>query len=323
MPNGTLPPGFVPFSENMAANAVQLFNHTYSKKRKAEPVDEKAPMKAREGFTFGADPEFFLVNDKGVIVPGTPDLIPGTKEAPYAVDCGAVQLDGVAAEINVDAAKTFEEWSGNFDAVIAALNKMLPKGWGLSTKSSHVFDKDLFDPIPDSCKVLGCSPDFNAWEMNVNPPPEMTDPYLRCIGGHLHIGWATDVDVTDIQHILACADLSKQLDWFLACFALMHDKDTTRRQLYGKAGSCRIKHYGVEYRVLSSFWVLDKELRLEVWNRMQQAIRQMSNYYMPDRGVKRLNGLVQESINTGKLNPGLLDAAYFPIMTTNERHCRL
>jgi hypothetical protein len=41
--------------------------------------------------------------------------------------------------------------------------------------------------------------------------------------------------------------------------------------LYGKAGACRYKTYGVEYRTLSNFWVLSTDLRREVWERTMAA----------------------------------------------------
>lgn len=309
-----------PFTvHNLDSFAVKTFSGRGAKR----PIEEPGPAKAREGFLFGADPEFFLVDNKGVIVPGTPDIIPGTKAEPHPVKGGAVQLDGVAAEINIPPAHTFEEWSDSFDTVIDSLKKLLPKGWDLSTKASHIFDKDVFDAIPDECKLLGCSPDFNAWEMTLNTPPEVENPYLRCIGGHLHTGFSGGpYDVTDIQHILACADLSKQFDWFLGYWSLTVDEDTQRRSLYGKAGSCRIKDYGVEYRVLSPFWVLNKNFRLEVWNRMQAAIRHMTNYYMPDRGGSRYNAAIKSGIDSGIVAEKVLNDCEFPVMTINERYGR-
>src|SRR3546814_15106496 len=79
-----------------------------------------------------------------------------------------------------------------------------------------------------------------------------------------------------------CSDLVKQLDWYLGLWSLGKDKDKVRRSLYGKAGACRIKPYGVEYHVLSNFWIKNKKSRLETWNRMVKGIEEMTSLYMPE-----------------------------------------
>ena len=38
------------------------------------------------------------------------------------------------------------------------------------------------------------------------------------------------------------------------------DSDTNRMKLYGAAGACRVKPYGVEYRVPSNKWLADEQL---------------------------------------------------------------
>jgi hypothetical protein len=261
---------------------------------------------------FGADPELFVKNDKGEFV--CADMIPGTKDEPCKVKYGAVQRDGFAAEYNIDPVSTFEEWNRNHKAVQGQLQSMLPKGYTLVATPSVRFSPEVFDAAPDCAKELGCSPDWDAWRAALNPPPETSgDPYLRCIGGHIHFGWGENLDTTDRQHMMNCFDLVKQLDFFLGAWALKHDKDTDRRSLYGKAGSCRIKNYGVEYRTLSSFWVLDKQLRLDVWNRMVQAVKSISKFFCPDNYRQDYSELLIHCINIGKLSPTLSKACTFPL----------
>ena len=57
-------------------------------------------VKAMEGMTFGCDPELFVVNGNDEFV--YPEWIPGNKEEPHPVEHGAVQIDGMAAEFNID-----------------------------------------------------------------------------------------------------------------------------------------------------------------------------------------------------------------------------
>lgn len=272
---------------------------------------KEAPLVPLKGFTFGADPELFVCDPTGKIV--CADMIPGTKCEPYKVEHGAIQRDGFAAEYNIDPASTFEEWNRNHKAVQGKLKSFLPTGFKLVALASHRFDKGVFDAAPDEAKELGCQPDWNAWTASLNPPPRLPDdPTLRCTGGHIHIGWTDDAEPSDIQHMMNCFDLTKQLDYFLGAWSLLHDADNQRRRLYGKAGACRLKPYGVEYRVLSSFWTLDKGFRLEVWNRLCKAVETMSKTYMPEHSSS-LNEYVQVSINQGKLEPILKSHANYPI----------
>src|SRR3546814_4146318 len=132
------------------------------------------------------------------------------------------------------------------------------------------------DKASQKALELGCSPDYNAWTGGVNPPPDASqNPLMRCAGGHLHVGWTEGESLGSIQHVMNCSDLVKQLDWYLGLWSLGKDKDKVRRSLYGKAGACRIKPYGVEYRVLSNFWIKNKKSRLETWNRMVKGIEEM------------------------------------------------
>lgn len=274
-----------------------------------------ALLDAMPGFQFGCDPELFVVNDKDELV--CPDFLPGTKQKPYPVEHGAVQRDGMAAEFNIDPAKTYQEFDRNITAVMKQLEGFLPAGYKLLTTPSAVFTKEVFDAAPDDAKSLGCSPDFNAWTGEVNPPPkDPSNPYLRTASGHLHVGWTEDADMSSLQHIMNCRDLVKQLDWYLGGWSLKLDRDSQRRRLYGKAGSCRFKPYGVEYRVLSNFWLMNDNRRRTVWNRMNQAIWDMRNYYVPERMEKfHFNQILITSIDTSHRNPSLEEQIRYPLAT--------
>ena len=121
--------------------------------------------------------------------------------------------------------------------------------------------------------------------------------------------------------MLNCCDLVKQLDWYLGGWSIARDENTERRSLYGKAGACRIKDYGVEYRVLSNFWVTTRDRRLAVWNRMVQAIADMRNTYLPDR-VSRYNSTLIDSINQSSVSASFSRAFRFPLTTLDHSYAR-
>jgi len=281
--------------------------------------DMKKPM---EGLTFGCDPELFVLDTEGNAVCAD-GLIPGTKEEPHKVECGAVQVDGMAAEFNIDPVDNYEDFNNNCNKVLGQLRKMLPKGYTLSAVPSMQFSEKVWEEAPDHAKVLGCTPDYNAWEGTVNPPPDGNlIPRTRTASGHLHIGWTDGADTTDEQYVAACRDLVKQLDWYLGGWSVLVDSDNIRRNLYGKAGAMRFKPYGVEYRVLSNFWLTSAEKKKQMWNRLQQGIWDMNQRYMPDNGNKtkhgftftNANAVLRECIDSSTAFPGDFRYAYeYPV----------
>lgn len=290
--------------------------HTRRTKSRAEEEDVTTPMTPKKGFTFGCDPEGFIFKgDKPI--PAAEAGIPGTKESPCKLFGDvAVQVDGMAAEFNIPPVNNYDDWEGYITLAVDQLKSLLPEGLELRFTPTARFDQETFDRADDYSKQLGCMPDVDAWSGGMNPPPNLDeDPYLRCAGGHLHVGWTENELLSDVQHILNCQDLTKQFDWFLGAWSVLEDPDPVRRQLYGKVGACRYKPYGVEYRVLSSFWVNTKELRLAVWNRMNAAINAMANCYMPEKLPKTIHDRLKTSINAGQKDDQLLAIGHYPIQT--------
>jgi hypothetical protein len=267
-------------------------------------------LKAMEGLTFGADPELFVVDTNGDFV-SAEGLIPGTKDKPYKVDCGAVQVDGMAAEFNIDPVDNYVDFRHNMKTVRQQLKKMLPKGYKLVEVATAEFKPEVWNNTPDHAKMLGCSPDFNAWNTCINKPPKDRE-FIRHAGGHLHIGWTDEADTSDTVYASACLDLVRQLDWYLGTWSTLKDTDAERREMYGKAGSMRFKPYGVEYRTLSNFWLKSDALMLETWNRMQAAIWGMKDNHFPVQ-YSRYNNSVISSINTSVQDNTLFSLFDYPI----------
>ena len=122
----------------------------------------------------------------------------------------------------------------------------------LAAVPTAYFGKEYIDAQPKEAKELGCNPDFNAYTGEENPKPDEGLPF-RTGAGHIHVGWTEDTD--DPVHDSMCHMLVKELDAVLGLPSLLLDPDSERREMYGKAGAHRVKTYGVEYRVLSNFWL--------------------------------------------------------------------
>lgn len=279
----------------------------------------KRPIVAMEGLLFGCDPEVFIRNDKGILVCAD-GLIPGTKEEPHKVEGGAVQVDGMAAEINIDPVDNFKAFNDNINKVLGQLKAMLPAGYTLDFSPSVEFTEEVWNSAPDHAKELGCNPDFNAWTGTTNSPPDGDAlPRVRTGAGHLHIGWTKDADMSDLNYIEAATDLVKQLDWYLGGWSVLVDKDARRRSLYGKSGAMRFKPYGAEYRVLSNFWLENVDLRLAVWNRLQRGINDMRSQFLPQKNSRHYqfdvcNIRLREMIDKSERDKNLMYDRNYPIV---------
>lgn len=238
-------------------------------------------------FLIGADPELF-VRDRNNNLVSAFGMIPGTKESPHEVEGGAVQVDGMALEFNINPANNFKEFNKNIESVLAQLKEMIPEGYSFDFSPVAEFGKEYIDAQPDMAKELGCNPDFNAHTGTPNEKPNVDYPF-RTASGHIHIGWTAGQDIDVPEHIEACRMAVSQLDITIGLAARRWDKDTKRSSMYGKFGCYRPKPYGVEYRTLSNTWVGDKDRREVVFNVSMEAMellltgkRLYEKYYIPD-----------------------------------------
>ena len=212
---------------------------------------------------FGADPEKFVKKDGKFI--SAYGLIPGTKANPYNVNFGAVQVDGMALEFNIEPANSFDDFSHNITEVLLQLRAMLPPNLEVVDDAVAEFDCAYIAAQPDEARLLGCESDFNAYTGEENPPP-IDHPFMRTAAGHIHIGWTEGQPYLDESHFNPCCKFARQLDYFQGAPSIIYDKSHKRRELYGKAGAFRPKSYGLEYRVLSNYWVESIEHKKRVYN---------------------------------------------------------
>ena len=220
----------------------------------------------------GCDPEMFLRNKETGLFVSAHDRIPGTKDQPHKVPSGAVQVDGVAAEFNIDPAEDPHTFSNNIETVRLKLQEFAGDGLELVAQPTVDFPEDYFKSLPEEVRLLGCNPDFNAWTGEVNEKPDGNSTTMRTGAGHIHIGWRNGGNANDPIHFEDCRIVVKQLDYYLGMYSLMWDPDTKRRSLYGKAGSFRPKSYGVEYRPLSNVWLRSTKLQNWIWNSTYKAV---------------------------------------------------
>lgn len=221
----------------------------------------------------GADPEIFVRDQEGNLVSAY-GMIEGTKDEPKEIEFGAVQVDGMALEFNIDPVETPSDFSQRIQLVMSQLQDMLPAGHTFAIEPTAEFGKEYIDAQPEIARDLGCNPDYNAYTGLANEKPNVEMPF-RTASGHIHIGWTEDMDPFDPGHFEACRMLTKQLDIMLGVPSLLWDTDKQRRTLYGKPGAFRPKPYGCEYRVLSNVWLTDVRLMNFVARNAQYAVEKL------------------------------------------------
>ena len=247
--------------------------------------------------TIGCDPELFVTKDGKFR--SAHGLIPGTKKEPFKVNHGAVQVDGMALEFNIDPVDNVDDFVRNNLAVMQQLKAMVPD-YEFAIVPSCKFNGNHFRAQPEEAKELGCEPDYNAYTLLPNPAPD-NKTTMRTASGHIHIGFM-DQPVEDPfsdEHMMRCGTLVKQLDVFLGLPSILYDKDKTRRSMYGKAGAFRPKPYGLEYRVLSNAWLLTEERMRFVYKQTVDAVQALIAGRRLYQSIGE--GLVQQLIDSSNI----------------------
>lgn len=247
--------------------------------------------------SIGADPEFFLFDRKDKRFVGAHGFIPGDKDKPFPVNKGAVQVDGMAVEFNIDPANTPEEFATNVESVLTCLRDMIDDRYAFAFRPWIKFDKKYFesDKVPEKQKELGCNPDFNAWTSKQNVIPADIDTQ-RTASGHIHLGWGKGMDVQDPYHVLDCETMVRALDYTFRGQEAFWNKDVDynqgdlsfgaalrnlRRKYYGNFGAYRPKPYGVEYRALDNSWLKYPDLWPYIFKQAKEAYAKILN--APDK----------------------------------------
>lgn len=231
----------------------------------------------------GCDPELFLQDQTGKFISSV-GLIGGSKDFPLPIGQGcAVQEDNVAVEFNTPPCATADDFVRSINFNLDFLRDRAKElDLKLCIQPSAVFDDEQL--ASEAAQTFGCEPDFNAWDRGrQNPRPSAPNQNLRSCGGHIHI-----------ESDLPALALVQAMDLYVGCPMIEFDKDTGRRELYGKPGAFRKKPYGVEYRTASNAWITSDDRIRWAWDQTAKAIK-----FVEDGGVITEDDgkLIQQCIN--------------------------
>lgn len=281
--------------------------------------------------TIGTDQEFFLRKKSTNELISAIPYIKGGKHDPIVLPCGSnLQSDNVAVEFAILPATTHEDFIEKIRTTFSETIQSLPEDTDLSVVPSADFNpKELEDP---KAAEFGCSPDYCAWEISVNPSPFVKNINFRSCGGHIHVGGINadgeplheDVafltDPTGMGKIM----MVRGMDIFHGIISTIFDHSEAsieRRKLYGKAGSHRPTPYGVEYRALSNWWtktpyasmlissLTDDVIEVIAAGKLDSIIKQISE--------KTIRGVINEG-NAEKAKP-IVDEILMDYMSEDSK----
>lgn len=253
--------------------------------------------------TIGTDPEFFMIKKAtGKLISAIP-YIEGTKYDPEPLPSGgSIQRDNVALEFATDPANSRADFVEKIKLAFLDIKEKIGSEHDIVAIPSADFDPAELEH--EEAQQFGCEPDFNAWSVAENEPPPMAEiSTFRSCGAHIHVGHVKGDGNDSLLEFHGKLITVKIMDLMHGIISTILDCSKAaidRKKLYGKAGCHRPKKYGVEYRVLSNFWLKSPMLVMLMDSLTQDALR-IIREDKHDELIEKVGGgeVIQRVINEG------------------------
>lgn len=244
---------------------------------------QNAVMRNNRIATIGFDPEIFMHDGTGKLLPAT-DFLPNKKAGISASGqggmngntnfAGHVYADGFAAELTTQGHSCLG-WQA--DAVRAGLKqireearKKFPSADFLPVTLVEV-DPEVMDSMSEEHAALGCMPSFNAYGLHGELPGTGKLLLRRVTGGHVHNGLKTGTPA--INDAVAMARACDAIVGVATVSLFEGIEHPSRRKYYGLPGEFRLPKHGFEYRTLSNAWMFHPMLMHVVVDLQRAAVR--------------------------------------------------
>lgn len=271
----------------------------------------------------GCDPEFFFKLDGEVI--GAEKFIPkdGLVRTDGNVrDASKFIIDGVQAELNPRPNYCRANLASELSMCFQMLKKELKsRGKGIKadfSRTVEISEKNLME-LDEKSRKFGCAPSKSIYTNKGALKIEDIDPVkykTRAAGGHIHIG-TNSVVQGDINHIKKALGENHEktiimLDLLCGNTCVLVDRDAgniERRKVYGRAGEFRLPKHGLEYRVLSNFWLTSYPLMSLAFGMARLAVQLSADPGNSDKFFKAFTSRVKSKNIHDAINNNDFDLA--------------
>jgi hypothetical protein len=238
--------------------------------------------------TSGTDPEIFVQDRWGDILPAW-SFLPNKAEAyklprwenekvfrdsgPLSAEVKANSVaywDGFQAEFSTPGVNCLDILCAEVFHQLKALQAKMPLGCKLSPESTLPVTQLVLDKASEEHVALGCKPSLNAYGHKGICVENCRDLRHRFAGGHIHFG--LDEQFKAPEQLIAAV---KMIDAVMgvASVSLLPKESPIRRRYYGLAGEYRTPSHGLEYRVLSNYWLRSPKLFMLTFTLARGAMR--------------------------------------------------
>jgi hypothetical protein len=230
----------------------------------------------------GCDPEFFFAKDGKVI--GSEKIIDRKAGLVASGNGSKIIVDGVQAEINPSPSTCRQSLASNIAVCFrSVINKIAADpSVSVSMAVAAKIQKKELDSLDEESRKFGCAPSKNVDTESENVAA-LVDPSkyrVRSAGGHIHLGDASGTKTSAQYRALHSPErLVPILDIIVGNTCVLLDRDDgniERRRVYGRAGEYRTPPHGLEYRVLSNFWLRNYSLMSFVFSLSRFAVGLLS-----------------------------------------------
>lgn len=216
-------------------------------------LESKAVFAKNPGFVTGCDPELFVTDTVGKVIPAF-TFLPSKNDrglswafwdgfqaefATPAIACAANQMDNIREGLK---------------SVLKRAKVVNPNA-KLSCETVVEIPPEILAEASQTHVMLGCDPSENIYGLRGDPVPDARMLPFRFAGGHIHLGMDNPTQRMIRPHL---GEMIRGMDIVAAVpsVAMFEGlENAIRRQYYGLPGEFRLPPHGVEYRTLSNAWM--------------------------------------------------------------------